>query len=65
MFAMKEHTRETTTNIRVKRTTKADLEPIADFGESYDDVIQKLINVYRAASELVRQLPSPPRQIQI
>jgi len=53
---MSEHTRKTSTNIRVKYGTKEKLENLGAFGESYDSVIQRLIKVYLASHDLAEAL---------
>ena len=43
VYAMDTHVRENTTTIRIKRTTKAELEKFGVWGETHDDIILKLI----------------------
>ena len=39
-------TREKTTTIRIKRTTKSELEKLGVWGETHDDIVQKLLFTY-------------------
>ena len=52
-------TRESTTLIRIKRSTKQELKDFGAFGDSYDDVIQRLLkfrkeNIIREYAERYR-----------
>jgi len=38
---------EESTHIRVKLSTKRELEKLGKFGETYDDVIRRLIKKYK------------------
>jgi hypothetical protein len=56
MHTMKESDNRST-NIRIKQKTKTDLASLGFYGESFDDIVQRLISVFRTTSELVAQLP--------
>ena len=43
------------TTIRVKSSTRKTLELFGKFGESYDDVIKKLIGIYKENDKFIKE----------